>query len=325
MKSIYFQELNDTLKRNHIDSGSLYAEYISLLRDKNKFSHSMSYMLKYGTPYLIKYKGQSQKCLGRRSPDTDAIKAAYDSAKQEWEEKIFGIREQLNNQVKINKVLSVGRIPDIAVKILNTLEEKGLGEHFLAIGTYSLYAYESALGIRILDNGALETRDIDLLWDTRKRVSFMTQIQKLDSSVLGLLKEVDGSFKISASDKYKAINKDGFEVDIIRREAKNIDPHPLKITNAEDDFWVVQALNSCKLLDAPKFKSTIVSSKGNIAVMTTVSPRTFVDFKEWLGQVDTREPIKKSRDLKQALVVRQMINDYFPQNNPSINRRGLGL
>lgn len=104
-----------------------------------------------------------------------------------------------------------------------------------------------------LDSDALATRDIDLLWDTRKRILFSTQLAKVDSSMLGVLKKVDSTFRIRQSQKYTAVNKDGFEVDIIRRERAGDDPHPIKLSDEDEDFWVVQAAASMCYLTLPAF------------------------------------------------------------------------
>lgn len=41
--------------------------------------------------------------------------------------------------------------------------------------------------------------------------------------MLGVLKKVDSSFRIRQSQKYTAVNKDGFEVDIVRRDVLQAD------------------------------------------------------------------------------------------------------
>jgi hypothetical protein len=164
---------------------------------------------------------------------------------------------------------------------------------------------------------ALATRDIDLLWDTRKRIIFSTQLARVDSSMLGVLKKVDASFRMRKltvkSQKYTAVNKDGFEVDIIRREQTGGDPHPIKLSDADEDFWVVQARRANVLLDSPGFSSVIVATNGTMARMNTVHPATFVAFKRWMaGQAD-RDPLKRRRDVLQADAVQVLLSQYLPQ------------
>ncbi len=127
----------------------------------------------------------------------------------------------------MNRALRVGRVDPLVVALLGRLASTHLSPHFRVIGTHALYAYETAAGVR-LDPDTLATRDIDLLWDTRKRILFSTPLARVDSSMLGVLKKVDSSFRIRKSQKYTAVNKDGFEVGIIRRERTDDDPHPIQ-------------------------------------------------------------------------------------------------
>jgi len=163
-----------------------------------------------------------------------------------------------------------------------------------------------------LDAGALATRDIDLLWDTRKRIQFATQLARLDSSMLGVLRKVDSSFRIRRSQQYTAVNKDGFEVDIIRRERTGDDPHPIKLSDDDEDFWVVQARRANVLLDAPGFSAVIVATNGAMARMNTVQPATFVAFKRWLAAQRDRDALKRRRDELQADAVQKLIDEYLP-------------
>lgn len=168
-----------------------------------------------------------------------------------------------------------------------------------------------------LDSDALATRDMDLLWDTRKRILFSTQLAKVDSSMLGALKKADNTFRIrkmaSKSQKYTAVNKDGFEVDIIRRERAGEDPHPIKLSDEDDDFWVAQARRAYVLLDSLAFPAVIVATNGTMARMNTVHPATFFAFKRWMANQADREALKRRRDLLQADTVQTLLDKYLSQ------------
>jgi hypothetical protein len=53
--------------------------------------------------------------------------------------------------------------------------------------------------------------------------------------------EVDSTFPMHQSQKFTAVNQDGFEVDIIRQGQTGDDPHPIKLGDGNEDFWVLQA------------------------------------------------------------------------------------
>ena len=83
----------------------------------------------------------------------------------------------------------------------------------------------------------------------------------------GVLKQVDPSFRIRQSQTYTAVNKHGFEVDIIRRQPIDGDEHPIRMCDDEDDFRVAQAVNAQVLMDSLPFSSVIVSTTGEMARM----------------------------------------------------------
>jgi hypothetical protein len=253
----------------------------------------------------------AETSLGPRTAETQAIYDKFTQRKQASAERLAGLKAALDQQQRMNRALRVGRVDPLVVALLNRLASTRLSEHFRVVGTHALYAYEAAAGVR-LDADTLATRDMDLLWDTRKRIIFSTQLARLDSSMLGVLQKVDPSFRMRQSQKYTAVNKDGFEVDIIRREQTENDPHPIKLSNDDDDFWVVQARRANVLLDSPGFSAVIVATNGTMARMNTVHPATFVAFKRWMaGQAD-RDPLKRRRDLLQADAVQELLERYLP-------------
>ena len=254
----------------------------------------------------------AETSLGLRSAHNEEIYGRFIERKRASDERLAGLKASLQEHRRLNRALRVGRVSPLIVDILNRLAASKLGEHFRVVGTQALYAYEAAASITF-DADAVATRDIDLLWDTRKRVQFATRLAKVDSSMLGVLKKVDATFRIRNSQKYTAVNKDGFEVDIIRREAIDGDPHPLRLSDDEGDFWVAQAPNAHLLLDAPAFSAVVVASNGDMARMNTLHPLAFSKFKRWMAQQPDREPAKRGRDALQARLVEEAVRQYLPQ------------
>lgn len=253
----------------------------------------------------------AETSLGARTPELEAIYARFTERKRASAERVSGLKAALVQQQRLNRALRVGRVDPLVIALLNRLASTKLTEHFRVVGTHALYAYESAAGVR-LDAETLATRDIDLLWDTRKRIIFSTQLARVDSSMLGVLKKVDATFRMRKSQKYTAVNKDGFEVDIIRREREGDDPHPIKLSSDDEDFWVAQARRANLLLDSPGYSAVIVASNGAMARMNTVHPATFVVFKRWMATQPDRDPIKRRRDALQADTVQELLEKYLP-------------
>jgi len=309
----HIQEIDGNAQRQYIDAKSVFTALEEAKKNAAEVRGGMLWKTQNGTDYLIRTTTRrGQKSLGPRSEQNETIYREFTARKQRVEKRVSDLRGVLERHRKMNKVFHVGRAPEILVAILNKLAASGLADYFTVIGTHSLYAYEAAAGIRFEVSEALETKDIDLLWDARKRLSFIAQMEGLDLSFLGLLREVDPTFELRNDQLYTAVNNHGFEVDVIRREAKDGDPHPLRLTDHEEEFYAIQAKRAGILLDGEKFSAMIVSSTGRMARMNTISPVVFAKFKRWMAGQENRESLKRHRDILQAELVEEMVAEFFP-------------
>lgn len=309
---MHWHELSDLQKRQYIDAESVFLA----LRDAEKTAQavrgSMLWRTVHGKVYLIRTNADnSQKSLGPRSADTQAVYDKFMARKKMSGERMTGLREALQLHQKLNRAHRVGRTPEIVVKILNQLHKSGISEHFITVGTHALFAYESACGVRFVDE-ATTTQDIDLLMDTQKHLLLASTLEGSGESLLSTLQKVDATFDLRDDQLYTAVNAAGFEVDVIRREAKNHDPHPLRVTAAERDFWAVQVGNGAQMASAERFAQMVVSTSGHMALMTTLHPAAFSRLKQALAQNRGRNPLKKSRDALQAQAVTDLLNEMMP-------------
>lgn len=312
-----FQDIGDDARRQYIDARAAFEALEAAQVQAAAVRGGMYWKTVKGTDYLVRTSaGNAQKSLGPRSAETEAVYARFTERKGLAEARAKDLAATVQRHQRLNRALYVGRVPTVVVEILDMLKRQGLAEHFTVVGTHAIYAYEAAAGVRV-ESAAVATRDVDLLWGTRKRFKLATQLKRLDSSMLALLRKVDKTFSLIETQRYTAVNSQGFEVDILRRVAQEQDPHPSQLSDAEEDFWVVQARNAEQLVSAPRFSAVVASANGQMARMNTVHPLAFVRFKRWLAQRPDRDPLKVSRDSLQAETVEQMVQMYMPQLQPS--------
>lgn len=309
-------ELSEDQQRQYINARTVFTAWEEAKKHAAEVRGGMFWKRKGGKEYLIRTStSNAQKSLGPRSEETDKIYENFVQRKERAEARLSDLARELERQQRLNRALHVGRAPNLLVGVLDRLFSNGLSEHFTVVGTHALYAYESAAGIRFHES-ALATIDIDLLWDTRRRLRFVAQMAALDSSMLQVIRKVDSTFELKEGQRYTAVNSRGFEIDILRREVvpgdPNADPHPLPLTDSEEEFWAVQAPRAGALLDGPRFSSMVVSTSGHMARMTTVAPALFVSFKRWMAERPDRDPVKRSRDLLQAEMVEKFAEEYLP-------------
>ena len=302
--------------RQYIDARSAFVALERSQKSALQVRGGMVWKTVKGTDYLIRTSTTGgQKSLGRRSAETEAMHGRFIAQKQAVTERLNGLKAAVAKHARLNRALRVGRMPNIALAILARLAQAGLDEYFRVVGTYALYAYEAAAGVRFASE-ITSTRDIDLLWDTRKRVTFAHKLAQDAPSMLAALQKVDKTFVLNEEQKYTAVNKDGFEVDILRRIAQEEDPHPIRLSDALDDFWVVQAKRADELVNAPEFSEIVVAENGALARMTTIHPAVFVSFKRWMSQQSDRDPLKRRRDALQADAVEWALHERLPHLLP---------
>ena len=306
-------ELQPNQTRQYIDAETVFLELRRARAESAEVRGSMFWRTQGHTDYLIRESaGGAQKSLGPRSPETQAIHDRFKHRKGEASSRLAALTVSAHHQQRLNKALRVGRVPNIVVKTLNALEAAGLQDHFMTIGTHALYAFESACGVRFIPD-ALATQDLDLLFDSRKRLSFVSHMRRMDSSFIGALQKVDPSFRVMPDQKQTAINDAGFEIDVIRRTAKDLAPHPFRMSADENDLWAVQVDGTEKMLSAPRFSQVVVAETGHMAVMNTMNPVTFVAVKRKIAAAQSRDPKKRLKDVLQADLVEGLIKTHMPQ------------
>jgi hypothetical protein len=304
-------ELSKNQTRQYIDAEALLRAYRQARQEALEVRGSMIWREMRGVRYLIRTSAAgAQKSIGVDSADMQAIYARFMARKQAASTRVKTLTLKLTEQRKLNRVYRVGRTPNVVVRILQQLEKAGVAEQFLTVGTHALYAYESACGVMV-GTEALATRDIDLLFDTRKRLAFLSAMKHVDTSLIGVLKKADPSFQVRRDQLQTATNDEGFEVDLIRRDAAYGDPHPLRMTDDENGLWAVQVASGEKMLATTRFEQMVVGVSGEMAMMHTLHPLTFIRVKTSLANSATRDPLKRGKDLLQAQIVQHLWDEYL--------------
>lgn len=312
-----FLELSENQARQYIDAQALMRAHAEALDDAAQVRGSMIWRELRGVRYLIRTSAASaQKTIGPDSADTHAIYQRFMERKQTATARVKSLAARLDEQRKLNRVYGVGRVPNVIVKVLQALQKAGIAEQFLTVGTNAIYAYESACGARV-ENEAMATRDMDLLFDTRQRTAFVSTMRRLDSSLLAVLRKADPSFRVLRNQRQTAVNDDGYEVDIIRRTAKDGDPHPLPMSASEDDLWAVQVSSGEKMVSRHKFQQLVISTSGHMGHMQTLHPLDFIHVKKELSRTPHRDPLKRPKDLLQANVVQELWDIYLQHREPT--------
>lgn len=312
-----FSALNENQIRQYIDAEQTRKAWLSAVSRAQNYRGSMYWKTVKNSDYLYReYSSRQAKSLGVRTPETEKILEEFKKGKVTSEQNLKQLNAAIATHTRLNVALRVGRVPNVVVGLLEEIRQAGLQNHFLVIGTNALYAYETQAGVRF-NGDVTATTDMDLLWDSRKRITLVTDGDEHFNKygLIGVLKKFDPTFELLKNQEYSAANSQGYMIDLIKRRPESMfdDKEHQQLIANPDDFWATKIKNMDWLLSSPKFRQVIISTNGSMAEMVTVDPRAFVFYKTWLSQKEDRDPMKKPRDLAQARAVYKLTQERLPQ------------
>jgi hypothetical protein len=309
---LHFVELEEKQLRQLSDAQATWRNLLQARKDAVEVRGSMKWKTVGGRTYLVRVSSKgAETSLGPQDERTQAIHDAFHARKGPAEARLKAMKAALDEHRRLNRVFRVGRTPAVVVRSLAAIDEAGLSDQFLTVGTHALYAYETAAGVRV-EPGAVATQDLDLLFEAGKLRTYAARMARSDArSLITVLRKADPTFRVKREQLQTAVNDAGFEIYIIRRHATGDDPHPMRMSDEEDDFWAVQVDQGEKIASSRKFEHLVVAANGEMALMRTLHPLDFIRLKQELAQRPGRDPLKAPKDRLQAQVVRQLWDTYL--------------
>jgi hypothetical protein len=320
------RELTGEQRRQLIDTQQVYEAWLHADGERQRrFAGSMRWVERNAAEYLLRKSRQIETSLGPRSSHTEKAFAAFSEGRMQNKDLLAGLSDRLNGLAKVNAAMGLGRVPAIAARILRRCAETDLlGKQLLVVGTNALFAYEALAGVQVA-SGLTATGDIDLLFDSRRRISFVTGERVSQSGLIGLLRKVDRSFKPLQPRAFRATNRDGYLVDLIRPQARHVlkDKATTSITPLADDLDSAPMEGLQWLINAPKVEAVAIDERGYPVSIPTVDPRMFALHKAWLAMRPDRSAVKAVRDREQAEVAARIATEYLALPLDSEHLKGL--
>ncbi len=312
---MFFHELSSNQLRVSVDARQTYEAYREAHRNAVQYAGGLTWKLVDGREYLIKVINRrgGNKSLGPRSPETERIHDEFVAGKLRAKEREGHLAASLREFTGMARGVGINRVPSIVTVALRKLDDYGLlGKNLMVIGTNAMYGYESIAGV-MFDAGLMATTDVDFLWDARAVLKLgMLDNDVAEAGVLAILRKIDKSFEPLSQNGFRAVNRDGFYVDLVKQTAnppwKSTEPERI----AAEDLMPAGLPNIKWLLSSEKFHSVVMGQDGFPAPMVSPDPRAFAVYKQWLSTQADREPEKKRRDQLQALATVELVRDKLP-------------
>lgn len=314
-KDSRFRELSSEQLRTNVDTQQLFEAWADALVRAQSFRGGMHWKSARGRQYLFRTRDRRGygKSLGPRSPETERTLEHFKRNKATAEEREAGLRRRLAEQARYCKATRVARVPRLSAALGRELWRAGMENAVLIVGTNALYAYEAACGVHILSTGRLETQDLDLLLDSRRSLELIVSEVRREG-LIGILRKIDKSFTVLEKQNFRAVNADGFMVDLIRPMPKPPWKKQPDRVGDEADLKAADIKHLEWYLSAPKLRQIVIGEDGFPAPFTVPDPRVFALHKLWLSKQLERDPLKKPKDREQAFLVAELVTRYLPQS-----------
>jgi hypothetical protein len=274
-----------------------------------------------GSEYLYRKIATVETSLGPRNEETEATYDAFIDGRDENKDRLKGLTDRLNQMAPINLAMNLGRAPVHAARVLKACDEYGLLDAgLIVVGTNAIFAYEVLAGVQT-SSGLIATGDIDLLFDARRRLSFAVKRELKPNGLIGLIQKADSSFRAIRPRGYRAANREGYFLDLIRPEPRDVllDELPASLTDHPEDLEAANIAGLGWLVNSPKVEAVAIDERGFPVRLVTVDPRVFALHKAWLSNRENREPLKAKRDREQAeaatLIATKYLRLPFDDNN----------
>lgn len=305
---IFLKEYKPNQSKQYLNAELIFEQYINQsIADRSTYRFSMFWQKVKNDEYLVKKKSSSEErtYIGKRDENTERIYESFHQAKQNSKEKLDILTQKIDSEERLNKAVRINRVPNEVVQLLQRINELGLDDKLIIIGTNSIYAYEAHCAV-FLEQELLATHDVDILNRSDKKLSLLYNESLLANKAALFLKSIDKSFEVDPNVPYRFINKSGAIVELINPHIKSIRSSTFAKNPFEDilkmDINGIHWLENSRL-----FKSTVIGENGKIARMTTVHPVEFAIYKHWLSRKDDRNKMKKERDSEQSKAVTSLI------------------
>ena len=304
-----FIEYNNDQRKAYVNIEHIYSTYLELFHRYNKsYRYKMVWNKSGVSSYLQKRCYDTGGCtsLGKKSEKTEAIKQKFESQKLELKTSLKKYKKLLEKHEKISKFEKINRVPKVLANLLRIINEYGLDDKIIIIGTNALYSYEAKCGV-FMEDEHLATYDIDIFNKRETKISVALKTKLPQKTLKAILQDTDKSFSKSKETPYRFFNDDGIVVEIITQIPRK--------EQEQDDFSGVLNLeiDGIKWLRSSElYKVMVIGENGVCANMTTIKPLEYAIYKYWLGKHERKDYIKQQRDISQSKLVTRLIVEYMP-------------
>lgn len=313
--AMIIDSFSDEAQRLCVNLEQRHDAWVSAIRNLEALPASMYWVTKDGRDYLTvkQVSGDAGKSQGVRCAETEARFDAYQHQRAAAKSALAETEAALLDTIRSYRGHRLPMATPRPAAILRELDIQGLlGADLLVVGTNAFAAYEIEAGARFAAGIADETDDFDLSWCRGSKVSLSRANDRpLGSSLMRVLKTVDSSFAINKNRPYQALDRTGYEVELLaapsmfRTLPENEVFEPLPVFQEQE--W---------LLQGRALRHVVVSRDLKTCPIHAPDPRWMALHKLWLAAKSERKASKRPKDSRQGEALLDLVRERMPISYP---------
>lgn len=293
-----------------------YEQWVDAKRQLAKLPISMFWRTVGETEYLaVKLHSSSTGTTGgARSPETEAEYDEFHREKEDLKKRVEAANQVISDRAGLYRSMRLPPLADAQGELLRALDvAELLRNDVMLVGTNAFCAYELLCGAKF-PVGNEATEDFDLAWCRGTKVSLATVGSGVSAqrsqTLLQVLQGVDSSYKINGKKKYQAVNKDGYEVELLA--APSLSPLP-----ANQLFEPMYSLFEQEwLLNGRPVSFVVATVRRRACPVYVPDPRWMAVHKLWLSAKPERKASKKDKDKRQGDVLLDACRYFLQDTHP---------
>ncbi|HEY4079282.1 MAG TPA: GSU2403 family nucleotidyltransferase fold protein [Burkholderiaceae bacterium] len=247
---------------------------------------------------------------GARSPETEAEYEQFHGEKDALRQRVANADLLINERAGQYRGLRLPVLADRQAELLRALDiERLLRNDLLVVGTNAFCAYELLCNAKF-PVGNEETENFDLAWCRGTKVSLASSDPESHRPLLSVLQGVDSTYQINPRKRYQAVNKDGYEVELLAAPSLA----PLPKTEAFEPMYSL--IEQEWLLKGIPVSYVVATVRRRACPVFVPDPRWMALHKLWLSRKPERRESKKPKDKRQGEVLldacRYFLGDTYP-------------
>ncbi|WP_431286031.1 GSU2403 family nucleotidyltransferase fold protein [Roseateles chitinivorans] len=257
----------DAAAKQILDSTRVYREYARAKREAERYQGSIFWKKVGAYEYLAQKVQGKVTYSGARSPETEREFKEFKQRQDALKQRLRKLKLSVESCQRLNKAVRAGAVPTSVVDVLRRLEEAGLSEASVVLGTPALFAYGQPAGVRLEEVSSPAHGNV--VEEAKHHLQVL--VHASESAVQAALPSLKDDVDLCV-----AHAGGGGERTYYLFEFKFHSKHAAQKCIAKDAHWRTVATEMAQSLEhAGKFEQVVIGKTGAMATMRTLDPKFF--------------------------------------------------